>query len=131
MIVDDSLPSNVSHKHKALFTSPHHTLDLRYLVDAPEDTEEPTIELKATDLSERGLLGDAVTSDFVLTEGQVIYFVFREVGDYTYASQEHQKVANPDASRAQQLGLPLDKLMEATSKLRPKDNPVMSKVGWF
>jgi hypothetical protein len=131
MIVDDSLPSNVSHKHKALFTSPNLTLDLRYLVEAADDNEEPTIELKATDLSERGLLGEAVTSNFALTEGQAIYFVLREVGDYTYASKEHQEVANPDASRAQKLGLPLDKLMEATSKLRPKDNPVMSKVDLF
>lgn len=128
MIEDDSLPSDVKHKHKALFTSPNLTLDLRYLTETMDDVPEPELDLQKTDLSERGLLGEAVTAEFELVEGQAIYFILREVGDYSYASKEHQRVANPDATRAEELGVPIDKLMEATSKLRPKDNPVMSKV---
>lgn len=82
-------------------------------------------------MENRELLGDSVTSEFELEEGQAVWFIFREVGDFAYQTDEHQKVANPDGKRAEELGVPMDVLMEASSKLRPKENPMLSKVSFF
>jgi hypothetical protein len=88
---------------------------------------KPTIELKTECFKARGLLGDSVTADFELEEGQSVTFVLREVGDWQYSNAEHQKVANPDKERAEALGVPLATLLEATSRLRPPENPMMTQ----
>ena len=75
------------------------------------------------------MLGPAIAADFELEEGQVVVFVLRQVEDWEYASSEHQRVANPNPERAESLGIPLDKLIDAMSTLRPKENPMLSKAG--
>lgn len=89
--------------------------------------EKPCIQLKVEDFSHRGLLGPAITSEFELEEGQSITFVLREVGDWQYANAEHQRVANPNPQRAETLGVPLSTLLDATSRLRPEENPMMTQ----
>jgi hypothetical protein len=114
---------------KAVFSTPALTLDLRALPFS-DDTcvSDPVITLKAEKLADRDLLGESITAEFELDEGQAVWFVFREVGDFAYQSDEHQKVANPGTQRAEQLGVPIEELTEASSKLRPKENPILSKV---
>lgn len=112
-----------------MFTSPNLSLDLRYLTSTEDHTsvDRPCIDLKIESFADRGLLGDAITSEFTLEEGQSITFILREVGDWQYSNEEHQKVANPDAQRATALGVPLATLLEATSRLRPEENPMMTQ----
>ena len=74
------------------------------------------------------MLGSAVGADFELEEGQVVVFILRQVEDWEYANSEHQKVAHPMPERAETLGIPLGQLVDATSKLRPELNPMLSKV---
>jgi hypothetical protein len=127
-VKDDSVTAGVDHENKGLFTSPSLSLDLRYLTNSDDHAvEKPKIELKTESFSDRGLLGDAITSEFTLEEGQSVTFVLREVGDWQYANEEHQRVANPNAQRAEALGVSLATLLEATSRLRPDENPMMTQ----
>ncbi|WVQ99695.1 hypothetical protein IAU59_006836 [Kwoniella sp. CBS 9459] len=129
LVDDDSVTSECAHVNKGLFTSPSLSLDLRYLsASSDQCVSDPSLELKVEELKNRDLLGPAITSEFSLEEGQCVYFILREVGDYQYASAEHQRVANPNPQRAETLGVPMSKLLEATSKLRPKENPMLSKA---
>jgi hypothetical protein len=129
LVKDDSAATGVDHENKALFTSPDLSLDLRYLSNSnDESVSKPTIKLKTECFAARGLLGDSVTSDFELEEGQSVTFVLREVGDWQYSNEEHQRVANPDPERAAALGIPLATLLEATSRLRPPQNPMMTQA---
>jgi len=104
-------------------------MDLRYLTWTDDDSvDNPTLEFKVEELGERGLLGPAVTSEFALEEGQVVCFVFRQVGDWGYANAEHKRVANPNPERAKTLGVDMQVLVSATTNLRPPENPMMTKV---
>lgn len=49
------------------------------------------------------------------------------MGDWQYSNAEHRRVANPNAQRAEALGVPLATLLEATSRLRPDENPMMTQ----
>lgn len=125
---DDSVTTGVDHEDKGLFTSPSLSLDLRYLSNTDDHAvEKPTIDLKIESFADRGLLGDAITSEFTLEEGQSVTFVLREVGDWQYSNEEHQRVANPNPQRAEALGVSLATLLEATSRLRPQENPMMTQ----
>lgn len=125
---DDSVTTGIDHEDKGLFTSPDLSLDLRYLTSSDDHAvDKPSIELKIESFADRGLLGDAITSEFTLQEGQSVTFILREVGDWQYSNEEHQKVANPDAQRATALGVSLATLLEATSRLRPEENPMMTQ----
>ncbi len=57
----------------------------------------------------------------------MVVFILRHVEDWEYASREHKMVAQPKPERAESLGISLDTLREATSKLRPKQNPMLTK----
>jgi hypothetical protein len=106
-------------------------MDLRYLPFSSDTcVSDPSIKLNVESLKNRELLGPSVTSEFELEEGQAVYFVFREVGKWEYSTEEHQKVANPNEKRAEELGVPMQALLEASSKLRPKENPILSKVSF-
>lgn len=94
-------------------------------------TEPPKIDIKVEDLSERGLLGPACTAEFELEEGQVCVFVLRQLGDWGYATKEHERIANPNAERAKTLGVDMQVLVSATTNLRPPENPMLSKVSLF
>lgn len=123
------MTSDTDHTNKGLFTSPSLTLDLRYLFWSEDGCKtDPKIELRIEDLPDRKLLGPAIGTDFELEEGQVVVFILRQVEEWEYANSEHRRVANPNPERAESIGIPLDKLIDATSKLRPKKNPMMSKV---
>ncbi|WVR06789.1 hypothetical protein IAU60_003824 [Kwoniella sp. DSM 27419] len=127
LVEDDSVTAECDHTVKGLFTSPSLSLDLRYFATSTDEcVSDPKIELKVEDLKERELLGPAITSEFQLEEGQCVYFILRELGDFTYSNDEHKKVANPKPERAETLGVPLERLLEATSRLRPKENPMLS-----
>lgn len=76
------------------------------------------------------MLGPAAACDFELEEGQCVVFVMREVGDYSYANEEHQEFANPTTSKARAMGVPVEQMFEATNRLRPKENPILTKVGY-
>lgn len=118
------------HTTKGLFTSPTLNLDLRYLSWSEDGcNDDPKVELKVHDIRERKMLGPAISADFELEEGQVVVFILRQVEEWGYANSEHQRVAQAEPERADTLGIPLDKLIEATSKLRPKQNPMLTKVG--
>ena len=127
LVVDDTVSSENGHR-KALFETPSLNMDLRYVTFSSDTcVADPKIELQVEDL-DRPLLGPAVTADFELDEGQAVYFVFRETGEWEYATEEHQRFANPKPERAETLGVPLEKLLDATSRLRPKQNPLLTKV---
>ncbi|CAD6573528.1 MAG: hypothetical protein TREMPRED_000852 [Tremellales sp. Tagirdzhanova-0007] len=99
-----------------------------YCRDKHETRAGPTVELKVQEIPERKLLGPAVGADFDLEEGQVVVFVLRQVEKWEYANSEHQEVAEPKPERAESLGISLDKLIDASSRLRPKQNPMMSRA---
>jgi hypothetical protein len=90
--------------------------------------QPPTLDFKKDDLSERGLLGPAATAEFELDEGQVCVFVLRQIGDWGYATKEHERIANPNAERAKTLGVDMEVLVSATTNLRPPENPMLSRV---
>lgn len=105
-------------------------MDLRFVAWSSDTcVSDPSIDLKVEKL-DRPLLGPAVTADFELEEGQTVMFVFRQMDDWAYGSEEHQRVANPKPERAESLGVPMQKLLEATSRLRPKENPMLTRVSW-
>ncbi|WWD17022.1 hypothetical protein CI109_101458 [Kwoniella shandongensis] len=129
LVEDDSVTAECDHTTKAVFTSPSLTLDLRYLAYSSDQcVSDPKLTMKIEKLKNRDLLGDAVTADFELEEGQSVIFVLRECGDYSYSNPEHQRVANPNLERAETLGIPMGKLVAATSKLRPKENPLLTRA---
>ena len=105
-------------------------LDLRYLTWTTDDclSSFPKIDLKVTDMSDRGLLGSAVTSDFALEEGQVIIFVLRESREWQYDNDYQRSVAHPDREKAESLKVPMSLLLDAASKLRHEENPIMTRV---
>lgn len=121
------MTTGVDHENKGLFTSPSLSLDLRYLSSSDDHAvDKPCIDLKIESFADRGLLGDAITSEFTLEEGQSVTFILREVGDWQYSNAEHRRVANPDAQRAEAMGVSLPTLLEAASRLRPDENPMMT-----
>ncbi|WVQ77827.1 hypothetical protein IAR50_007520 [Cryptococcus sp. DSM 104548] len=130
MVPDDSSASLSAQPTKALFTSPNLVLDLRTIAWSSDScVSDPEIHFNIEDFQDsRGLLGPSVTSDFELEEGQTIVFVLREVGDYKYESEQHKEIANPRSMKQKDLGLPLDQMLEATNKLRHRENPVLTQA---
>lgn len=129
IIDDDSAPNGCANSQKAMFTSSSLSMDLRYLTWS-DDTcvKDPEVSLKVQELEGRGLLGPACVSEFELEEGQVVCFVLREAGDFSYSNAEHKRVANPNPERAKTLGVDMQVLVSATTNLRPPLNPIMTKV---
>ncbi|QRW02972.1 glycoside hydrolase family 15 protein [Ceratobasidium sp. AG-Ba] len=109
---DDSQPPGASHE-KVIFRSRDLTLDLRYVTDtAPDlDLEKPQVKL-----------GVGVCAEFELVEGQVVTFLLRTPPE-TQKASEHTK---PTKEQAEALGIPLEMLVQGASKLRPKDDPVLT-----
>ncbi|OWZ60879.1 hypothetical protein AYX14_06858 [Cryptococcus neoformans] len=128
IVPDDSSSNVISQDTKVLFKSSSLTLDLRTITwSSDQCVSDPEIKLRVEDVSERGLLGPAATCDFELEEGQCVVFVMREVGDYSYANEEHQEFANPTTSKAKSMGVPVEQMLEATNRLRPKENPILTR----
>jgi hypothetical protein len=128
LVKDSSVNYDDQHDLKAVFKSKDLSLDLRYKVDASDASVGlPSFEFKKADYSDRGLLGEAIQADFELEAGQAIYFVLRQYKKFEYASQEHRDVANPSEARAKSLGLDLKTLLAGASKLRPAEDPVLTR----
>lgn len=128
LVRDFSVNYDDKHEMKAVFRSKDLSLDLRYKVHANDaSVDPPSFEFKKADYSERGLLGEAIQSEFELEAGQAIYFVLRQLKSYEYASVGHRNVANPSQERAEELGLDLKTLLQGASKLRPAEDPVLTR----
>ncbi|WOO80607.1 putative protein [Vanrija pseudolonga] len=124
LVHDDSAATACTHNVKALFKSPNLNLDLRYLC-ASEDPEvdEPHITLKVERLKNRNLLGDSIVSEFELEEGQVVYFVLRQIENEETGTNDN----DAHQLRANMLGIPIDEIRAAAHLLRPAHNPIVTK----
>lgn len=124
---DDSSHAQ-SHDDHAVFRSKSLHLDLRYFEGSTDTcTTDPHIKLEIEDLSSRGLLGPAISSNFELEEGQTITFVLREYQTPKYHTDEHEKRANPNAERAAELGVDMSTLIAGAQVLRPDDDPMITE----
>ncbi|TIC13498.1 putative glycosyl hydrolase [Wallemia mellicola] len=57
----------------------HIHVDLKYTVSkGTNNTPEPTVKMVISDVSERGFKGSAITSQFTLSEGQVVTFILSQ-----------------------------------------------------
>ncbi|WVO15208.1 hypothetical protein L204_102857 [Cryptococcus depauperatus] len=129
IVPDDSSASLTVQGSKAVFTSPSLILDLRTITWSSEAcVSGPTIKLKVENLANRDLLGPSVTCNFELEEGQCVIFIMREVGDFMYLNQAHQELANPAVNQAKYAGVSLEQLLDASNKLRPKENPILTRT---
>lgn len=59
-----------------------------------------------------------------LVEGQIVTFILR-TPPQTNKAAEHAK---PTKEQAEALGLPIEMLVQGASKLRPKDDPILTPV---
>ncbi|KAI5453257.1 hypothetical protein NCC49_006280 [Naganishia albida] len=129
-IVEDDTVLGDHHGEKALFTSPDLCLDLRYYVDTHDEAVPgPRISLSVTDMSDRGLLGPAVTSDFELEEGQCVIFIMRQYRDQAknYKSQAHAEAAKPSQEKADRMNVDMETLLAGVTQLRPDGDPIVNR----
>lgn len=113
---------------KAIFKSKDLSMDLRYFEDASDACQTtPHIKLNIEDLSSRGLLGPAVSSDFELEEGQNITFILREYEEPSEEVKRGAQRANPTVERAKELGVDMEKLIRGVQYLRPDLDPIVNK----
>ncbi|KAJ9125961.1 hypothetical protein QFC24_002746 [Naganishia onofrii] len=132
-IVDDDTVLGDHHDEKALFSSPDLCLDLRYYIDTvDEDVPGPSIKLDITDMSKRGLLGPAITSDFELDEGQCVIFVLRQYVSQAknYKSEAHAEAAKPTQEKADKLNVDMETLLAGVTQLRPDGDPIINRVSY-
>lgn len=116
-------------KKKGLFKSPDLDMDLRWLVSSEKDAdvEDPEIQVHVETLAKRDLLGPSLTSEFTLKEGQIIYFILRQVPQAAPMSEEQCLASEETLQKAQEAGIPVDNLrMAAAYLLRPDDNPIVT-----
>ncbi|KAJ9121770.1 hypothetical protein QFC22_002392 [Naganishia vaughanmartiniae] len=130
IVADDTVLGD-HHDEKALFSSPDLCIDLRYYIDTvDEDIPGPAIKLDITDMSERGLLGPAITSEFELDEGQCVIFVLRQYVNQAknYKSEAHAEAAKPTQEKADRLNVDMDTLLAGVTQLRPDGDPIINRV---
>ncbi|KAJ9111737.1 hypothetical protein QFC19_001098 [Naganishia cerealis] len=130
-IVEDDTVLGDHHCEKALFSSPNLCLDLRYYIDTvDENVPGPSIQLNVTDMSDRGLLGHAVTSEFELEEGQCVIFVLRQYINQkkNYKSEAHAEAAKPSQEKADRLKVDMDTLLAGVTQLRPDGDPIINRA---
>ncbi|KAL5524214.1 hypothetical protein ACEPAF_9354 [Sanghuangporus sanghuang] len=106
---------------KALFRSEELSLDLRYVAEGHAEVLAPPVELELLDMSDKGHLGLGVCCDLNLAEGQVVTFVLRVPPDTPPPAG-----TRPTRLQARQLGVPMQSLVIGASKLRSKDDPVLT-----
>ena len=125
---------------KAFFSSPDAqlTLDLRYIAEATADAASagvatPRVQLRRLDLSARGHKGPGVFAEMDLIEGQVVTFILRTPPDEVGAAEGREQASHHEVShdRARELGIPLERLVLAKSKLRAPEDPVLTRVRAF
>ncbi|OAX39910.1 glycoside hydrolase family 15 protein [Rhizopogon vinicolor AM-OR11-026] len=134
IVDDDSIPLHYPKQKKAVFASqpavaasdpnsPPLTLDLRFVSESLLDNvAAPEVSLKTLDLSAKGHLGMAVQTQLTLVEGQRVTFVLR-IAPENMADGGSGKYGE----QAEALGVNFEKFMAGANKLRPKDNPMLTK----
>jgi GH15 family glucan-1,4-alpha-glucosidase len=121
IVVDDTIPFHT--QNKVVFRSPNLDLDLRYVAESTTDNvPAPEVNLGLLDLSSKGHLGPATYCNLSLEEGQRVTFVFRICPEEGFRAQ-----IKPTQAYADELGVPLDKVMRGVAKLRPDDDPALTK----
>ncbi|KLO10099.1 glycoside hydrolase family 15 protein [Schizopora paradoxa] len=122
------LQENKPHQ-KVLFKSEELTLDLRYIAECSADTvsiadasglRPPVVDFAKLDLSAKGHLGESVSCDLDLIEGQTVTFVLRTPPE----KSTHR--AKPTQEQADAVGIPLENLLIGASKMRPRDDPLLT-----
>ncbi|KAF8434283.1 glycoside hydrolase family 15 protein [Boletus edulis BED1] len=122
VVVDDSVLSHT--QNKAVFESPNLKVDLRYVAESTIDNVPiPEVNLDLLDLSSKGHLGPATYSKFSLEEGQRVTFVFR-----ICPKEGFRAPIKATQAQADELGVPLEKVIKGVAKLRPDDDPTLTKV---
>lgn len=89
-----------------------------------EEIEVPTINFELLDLAEKGHLGPAVVANLELQEGQSVTFILR-------TPPKKKATVRPviaTTKDAEALGVPLQVLIEGASRLRPRDDPILTTV---
>jgi hypothetical protein len=140
---DPCAPGSTASPHmKALFTSREADLDLdlRFVPESSlENVEEPEVELKLLDLSDKGHKGPGIVCEFTLVEGQAITWILRSPPKHTYPEE-----VKPSRERAEQLNVPFEslcslspilpqdlhflELIMTASDLRAPEDPMLTKV---
>jgi len=122
IVQDDSIADGA--QEKVVFESDSLSLDLRYVADSSmEDVEVPTVEFETLVLDEKGHLGPAVVANLELQESQSVTFILR-----TPPKKAAIKPVVATTKDAEALGIPLQVLIEGASKLRPRDDPILTMV---
>jgi hypothetical protein len=104
IVPDDSYPGGG--QTKVFFKSGQLNIDLRYVSESTmECVDDPLVDLKLLDLSQKGHLGPAAYCDLELVEGQVVTFILR-----TPPEVEMQPRFTPTVERANKLGVDLDSM---------------------
>jgi hypothetical protein len=81
-------------------------------------------------MSDRGLLGPAITSEFELEEGQCVIFVMRQYTDQAknYKSKAHAEAAKPSQKKADSMNVDMETLLAGVTQLRPDGDPIINRV---
>ena len=87
------------------------------------EIEVPTVKFELLDLDEKGHLGPAVVANLELQEGQSVNFILR-----TPPKKAAVRPVVATTKDAEALGVPLQVLIEGASKLRPRDDPILTTV---
>ncbi|KAJ3535070.1 hypothetical protein NM688_g7030 [Phlebia brevispora] len=122
---DQATSQDGTARMKAMFRSPEADmeLDLRYVTESSLDNiPDPEIKLELLDLMSKGHLGLSVFSEFELVEGQTVTFILRTPPKYTYP-----EAVRPSREKAEQLGVPFEKLVLTASDLRAPEDPMLTK----
>ncbi|KAG8215705.1 hypothetical protein J3R82DRAFT_7584 [Butyriboletus roseoflavus] len=122
IVVDDTVPFQT--QNKVAFSSPNLDLDLRYVAESTIDNvPAPKVNLDLLDISSQGHLGPATYCNLSLVEGQRVTFVLR-----IRPEQGFPVKIKPTQAQADELGVPLEKVMKGVAKLRPDEDPALTKV---
>ncbi|KIK80436.1 glycoside hydrolase family 15 protein [Paxillus rubicundulus Ve08.2h10] len=120
IVPDESVAS--CKQDKVLFKSDGLNLDLRYVAESTlENVSTPEVQLNLLDLSARGHLGPAASCGLSLVEGQHVTFVLRISPEETADPK-----IRPSQERADELGVPFEKLIASAARMRPKDDPLLT-----
>lgn len=99
-------------------------MDLRYVADSClGEVEVATVKFELLDLDEKGHLGPAVVANLELQEGQSVTFILR-----TPPKKATVRPVIATTKDAEALGVPLQVLIEGASRLRPRDDPILTTV---
>lgn len=110
--------------NKVVFESKSMTLDLRFVPEGGTESglnePPPKVDFGYLDLRHQGHLGISAYTEFELTEGQAVTFILR-------TPTEHSNAPRPTEEQAVQAGIPYDVLLRGAAKLRPRDDPIITK----